>query len=251
MASYGRLVAVTGSFGLTKLMVVLRPVMRASLKRVEHVGAQLNRPPAAHVDVALQRQVEGALEAALQVVVARFEADACPASGPWNAAALNWRSTVVAAAAAGVADDPDAPAVVRRAGQVHVAAAVVCSCSRPRTRCRWPRSRCPPAASRWRSRPSVLSSGDRAVQVRHVPHEVRLDDVRLGVVVAEQPVGLGLIGPDRHDAVGGVLQPRRGVLAIVEADGVVEPERQAVAEPPLQRQLQRVIGPLQPARRSG
>ena len=89
------------------------------------------------------------------------------------------------------------------------------------------------------------------MHVRQVPHEVRLDDVRLRVVVAEQLVGLGLIRPDRERAVGVVLQARRRVLAVVKADRVVEAERQAVAEPALQRQLQRVIRAPLPARGLG
>ena len=86
-------------------------------------------------------------------------------------------------------------------------------------------------------------SARSAAHVRQVPDEVRLDDVRLGIVVAEQTIGFGLIASDRQRPVGGVLQPRRRVLAIVEPDGVVEPEREAVAEPPLQRELHRVIRP--------
>ena len=45
------------------------------VERVEDVGAQLNGPAAAQVDGALQRQVERALEAALQVVVPGLEPD--------------------------------------------------------------------------------------------------------------------------------------------------------------------------------
>ena len=46
---------------------------------------------AAEPDVARERQVERALEAAAQVVGARLQPDAAD-QRPWNAAALNWRS---------------------------------------------------------------------------------------------------------------------------------------------------------------
>ena len=83
--------------------------------------------------------------------------------------------------------------------------------------------------------------GARAGQIRQIPDEVRLHDVRLRIDVPEQLVRLRLVRSVRERSVGVVLEPRRDVLPVVEPHDVVEAERNAVAESPLHRQLQRVV----------
>ncbi len=61
------------------------------------------------------------------------------------------------------------------------------------------------------------------------------------MVVAEELVGELLVRPDRDRPVGVVLEAGRRVLFVVEADRVVETEQQAVAEPPIHRNLHRVV----------
>jgi uncharacterized protein (DUF2252 family) len=68
-ASNGRFVAVTGSLGFERLIVLFRPSMIALL-RVEHVDSQLNLTAAANPDIASDRQIQHAAETAPQVVVA-------------------------------------------------------------------------------------------------------------------------------------------------------------------------------------
>ena len=59
-------------------------------------------------------------ETSVEIAVAGFESDAAD-ERPWNAAVLNCRYGSLAQPRAGIADDANARAVVRRAGQVHVA----------------------------------------------------------------------------------------------------------------------------------
>ena len=71
--------------------------------------------------------------------------------------------------------------------------------------------------------------------------------MRAWIVVAEQLFRLRLIGADAERAVVGVLQPGRQVLPIVEADDVVEAERESVPQPALERNLDRVVRAMQVA----
>ena len=141
-ASYGRFVTVTGSFGLLRFIVAFRPVMAAAFGALNmSTRSWMFRAPPSRI-VARDRQIERAGEAAAQVVVARLEADAADGR-PLERRGVELLVGVAAAAAPGIAHDAHARAVVRRAGQVHVAAAVlVAEADGVR------RSRCAPSTSR-------------------------------------------------------------------------------------------------------
>jgi hypothetical protein len=81
------------------------------------------------------------------------------------------------------------------------------------------------------------------MDIRQIPDEIRTHHVRHGVVVAKQLVGQRLIGPECIRPIGAVLQPDAGLLRVREAHRVVEAERHAVLEAPLERHLDRVIRP--------
>src|SRR5207247_4762411 len=76
------------------------------VRRIEHVDAQLEGAGPAQPDVPRDRQIEHADEAALEIAVARLEADA-----PWQRSLERYRVElpvgIAAAAAARIADDAD------------------------------------------------------------------------------------------------------------------------------------------------
>ena len=128
LASNGRFSGVTGSAGLLNCSWVLRVSGRAWFGALNMSTRNWNVPAAAEADVARDRQVEHALEAAAQIAVARLQADAADQRA-LERAGVELLVGVAAAAVARVADDADARREVRRAGQVHVAAAVLVSLS--------------------------------------------------------------------------------------------------------------------------
>ena len=109
-----------------------------AVRRVEHVGAQLQHAGAAQPDVPGDREIEHAREAPLQIVVARLEPHAAD-KRPLERRRVELAIRVAAAPFTLIPDDADAAAEIGRAGQVHVVAAVLVAVGDRIRRARQPR----------------------------------------------------------------------------------------------------------------
>ncbi len=81
----------------------------------------------------------------------------------------------------------------------------------------------------------ILQTGDGI-------YKVAFEGVAGGDVVVEQRIGLGLVGTIGPAAIGGVLEAGRGIVGLLEQDGIVGAELQTVGKAMIHRDGQHVRG---------
>src|ERR1019366_8307534 len=222
------------------------------VERVESIEPERKPPALAQTELALQGKIEILVEATAHVVDAGLEADA-PHLRRGKGGGVELLVDVAAASRAGRALNGDAPAEVRRTGDVLIAGAVLEGYT-DRGRAGIPGALAASAGSIRSPNTGELPisghgvehllGGPRAdvLQSRYRIHDIALERVPGGNVVLKQRIGLGLVGAVGPGAVGVVLDTGPGIGHAVEQDRVVDIELQAVAKAATQRNLQSVRG---------